>query len=66
MVPELLELPHLVEQHGVPEMQIRSGGIEPRLHPKGLAPRELAAQVLFQDELVGATVDCFEVRRLSH
>ncbi len=31
---ELLELPHLVEQHGMAQVQIRRGGIEAGLHPQ--------------------------------
>ena len=44
VMPEVLELPHLVEHHGVSQMQIGSGRIETRLYPEGLALRELAAQ----------------------
>ena len=39
LVPEILELPHLVDEHGVPEMQIGRGRIESRLDPQRLAAR---------------------------
>ncbi len=39
LVPELLELPHLVNQHGVPEMQVGCGRIETRLDPQRNLPR---------------------------
>ncbi len=36
-VPQVLELPHLLEQHGVPEVQVGASGIEPGLDAERLA-----------------------------
>ena len=44
-MPELLELPHLVEQHRVSQMQVRRGRIEARLHPQRLAAPQLSDQL---------------------
>jgi hypothetical protein len=35
LVPEVLELPHLVEQHGVADVQVRGGRVEAGLDPQG-------------------------------
>ena len=44
VVAELLELPELLQQHGVAEMEIGGGGIEARLHAQRLAAREAARE----------------------
>ncbi len=46
VVTELLELPHLVHHHRVPDVQVRGGGVEPHLDPQRLAPLELVGQRL--------------------
>ncbi len=47
VVPGVLELPHFIEQHGVPEMQIRRGGIEPRLDVQRFAALQFFDQLTF-------------------
>ena len=53
-MPELLELAHLVEQHRVPEVQVRGGRIEARLHAQRRAALELPGEVRLGQHLVGA------------
>ena len=50
----------------MPEVQVRSRGLEPRLYAERLAPGELAAQVLLEDQLVRATSNHLEVLQLTH
>ena len=66
VVAEVLELPHLVQQNRVAEMQVRGRRVEPRLYAQRLPAGELAHQILFHDQLVGAAPDHFEMVRLSH
>jgi hypothetical protein len=66
VVPKVLELAHLVQQDGMPQVQVGGRGIEPGLHPQGLPAGELPHQVLFHDQLVGAAPDDIEMGRLSH
>ena len=66
MVAQVLELAHLVQDDGVPEMQVRGRRIEPGLHAQRLAPGEFALQVFREDELVGAAADHLQIVRLSH
>jgi hypothetical protein len=63
---QVLELPHLVEHHRVPEVQVPGGRIEAGFDAKGLAPGELANEVFFQNELVDAAQDYRDFFRLSH
>ena len=56
LVPELLELAHLVEQHRVPEMQVGGGGIKACLHAQRRATPELLHQVRGGEHLARATV----------
>ncbi len=42
---ELLERAHLVDEHGVSEMQVRRGRIEAGLDLQGLPARELAREI---------------------
>ena len=59
---ELLELPHLVQQHGVAEMQVRRGGIEAGLDQQRLAAPQLPDQVGFGEDLLGAASELGELR----
>ena len=52
-MPELLELPHLVDEHGVPEMQIGCRRIEARLDPQRTPTRQFPFQVRREQDLVG-------------
>ena len=57
VMAEVLELPHLVEQHRVAEMQIRRGRIESGLDPQRAAELEARLELLALDDLVGAAAD---------
>ena len=50
-VTEVLEMPHLAKQDGVPEMDVRGRGVEPDLDGQGLSgldrSRQLRAKLLF-------------------
>jgi len=48
VVPELLEVAQLADQHGVSQMQVRRGGIEPRLDAHGHARRPRLRDALAQ------------------
>jgi hypothetical protein len=52
-VPQRLELPHLVHEHHVPQMQVRPRGVEARLDaeraPLGKALREVGLDVQVHD-----------------
>ena len=55
---EVLELPQLVDQHRVAEVQVGRGGIEAGLDPQRLAAwRASAAGPRFDDQLVGAALE---------
>ena len=47
---EFLELPHLVDEHRVPEMQIRRGGIEARLDAQRLAASSFRQQLRLEQQ----------------
>ena len=53
-MPELLELAHLVDQHRVPEMQIRCRGVEARLDAQRHAARQFALELGGQQHFVRA------------
>ncbi len=66
-MPEVLELPHLVEQDGVPQVQIGRGRIEPGLDPQGPAGAELLEQLVFTQHLVRAPHQLSQLlRNLAH
>jgi len=52
---ELLKLPHLVQEHGMAEMNIRGRGVEPGLHAERLfrreGPLQLLQEVILKDDL---------------
>ena len=58
---ELLKLPQLVDQHRVAEMQIRRGRIETGLDPQRTAGFELLDEFGFDDQLVAAALDDFQL-----
>ena len=60
LVAEVLKLPHLVEQHGVTEVEIRRRRIEACLDLEWTALAELFLEFLLAQHLVGAT------RELTH
>jgi len=60
LVAEVLELAHLVEQHGVAEVQVRRGWIESRLHAQRSAKLEPRFQVFALDDFFGAAGDLLE------
>ena len=66
MVPQVLQLAHLVEDHRVAEVQVRRRGVESRLHAQRPALGELAREVLLEDQLVRAPPDDLEVFSLTH
>ena len=54
---QLLELPHLVEQHGMAEVQVRRGRIEARLDAQRAAELQAGLQLVALEDLVGAATD---------
>ena len=54
---EVLELPHLVEQHGVAEVQVGGGRVEAGLDPQRAAELEPGLQFVGLEDLVGAAAD---------
>ena len=66
MVSQLLELTHLVQDHGMAKVKIRCGRIEPRLDAQRSALGELSNKVLLDDELVDTAPDDLEVGLLTH
>ena len=60
-VPQLLELAHLVDEHGVAEVQVRRGRVEARLDPQRLAAGQLLRQVGLGQELGGAAAQFLEL-----
>jgi hypothetical protein len=57
LVPVLLELAHLVEQHRVPEMQVGRRRIEPRLDAQRRAALHFLRQLLLGEHLVRAALE---------
>src|SRR5258708_37270619 len=50
---ELLELPQLMDEHRMSQMQVRRGGVEPRLDLERPAALDSLAQVGFVDDVDG-------------
>jgi len=61
-VAKLLELPHFVEQHRVPEMQVRCRRIEAGLDAQRLTSTQLADQLVNDEHLLGTPL---ELRQLG-
>ncbi len=59
-MPQLLELPHFVEQHGVPEMQIGRRRIEAGFHAQRLTSVQLANQIRFGQQVLRTTLELGE------
>ena len=57
---EILELPHLVEQHGVADVQIGRGRIEAGLDAQRTAELEPRLELLGLEDFLGAAADGFE------
>ena len=57
LVAELLEMAQLVDHHGVAEVQVGRGGVEAELDAQRRAARELARELLLDDQLVAAALD---------
>ena len=57
MVAEILQLTKLVELDRVPEVEVRACRVEPLLDLQWLAARELAAELGFDQQLVGAALE---------
>ena len=60
-MPELLELAHLVDEHGVAEVQVRGRRVEAGLDPQRLAARELLQKVRLGQEFGGAAAQFLEL-----
>ncbi|KAG1531498.1 hypothetical protein G6F50_016662 [Rhizopus delemar] len=60
LVAEVLQLAHLVQHHGVAQMDIRRGGIQPQLdaqgHAGGAALGQLAGEFGLDQQLVAAAL----------
>ena len=61
LVPQVLEVLELLNEHGVAQVQIRGGGVEPGLDPEGF-PRgpgllQAGGQFLFPNDLVAPLPD---------
>ncbi len=58
-MPEILQLAHLVEHHGVPKMQVGGRWVQSEFDAQRLAggfgPCELAHEVLFDKQFVAST-----------
>jgi hypothetical protein len=56
-VPEFLKLAQLVEQDGVPQMQVGRGGIESRLHAQRSPGAQPLRQLALQENLLRTALD---------
>ncbi|MCY1457932.1 hypothetical protein D9M71_752680 [compost metagenome] len=56
-MPEVLELPQLINKHGVPEVQVRSGRVEAGLDAQRLATLELGDQLIFHEDFIRTALD---------
>ncbi len=65
-MPEILQLAHLVEQHGVSQVQVGRGGIEARLDAQRATQLELFDQFGFEQQLFAATFDLIKDFLLIH
>ena len=61
LVAKILQLAHLVQHHGVAEVDIRRGRIESELDPQRPAARELGGEFGLHQHLVRATFDRSEL-----
>ena len=63
-MPQILKLAQLVEQHGMPQMQVRRGGIETGLDSQRSPFLELGHQRRLDQQLVRTALD--ELKRLAY
>ena len=56
MMPKFLELAHLVDEHGMPKMQVRRRRIEARLDAQGPAGFDLLGQFLLHQQFAAAAL----------
>jgi hypothetical protein len=56
-VPEVLELPHLVEQHGVADVQVRRGRVEAGLDPQRAPDAQARLEFVGLEDFIGAATD---------
>ena len=54
LVSQILKVPHLVDQNGVAQVQVRGGRIKSRLHTQGPAAFQALRQIGFRYDLLGA------------
>ena len=54
---EVLEVPHLVQQDRMTQVQVRGGGVETGLHPQGAPQLQARLEFFGLDDFVGATAD---------
>ncbi len=57
VVPELLELPHFIEQHGVTQVQVRRGRIESGLDMQRFAALQFGNQLTFREQFLRAALE---------
>jgi len=57
LVPQILELPKLVEEHRMAEMQVRRRGIETGLDPQRTIQGQFLAQIRFQKDFLRTALD---------
>jgi len=57
---KILKLTQLINEHGVPEVQIRCSGVKPRLDTQRASGRELFDQFLLQQQLTASTFNGLE------
>ncbi|EXF46863.1 hypothetical protein BAY1663_00587 [Pseudomonas sp. BAY1663] len=57
LMPQILKLAHLVDEHGMAQMKVGSGRIEPRLDTQRLAPLQLGDQFGLDEHFISAPLD---------
>src|SRR5690606_15078 len=57
LMAEVLELAQLINEDGMPEVQVRRGRVEARLDPQWLATLELFDQLGFHQEFIRTALD---------
>ena len=60
LMPQVLELAHLVQQDGMADMQVGRGRVEAGLDAQGPAQLEAGLQLFALEDFIGATADQFE------
>jgi hypothetical protein len=57
MMTKFLKMAHLLHDHGMPKVQVRSGRVKAHLDAERRAPTELLAQISFVDQFGATTLD---------